>query len=55
MVVNPSSLIPLYIQDRNLATTVSADGLAPKGARPSAGTVVSKKFDMFTPNFSGFQ
>ena len=31
----------MYMQDLNLAITVTADGLAPNGAKPSAGTVVT--------------
>ena len=34
---------PLYIHVGNLVITVPADVLAPKGARPSAGTVLTSK------------
>ena len=37
----------------NLIST--ADGLVPNGARPSAGTVRTEKFDIFFPNLSGYQ
>ena len=40
---NPWSASPSYIQDRNLAITAPADALAPNGARPSAGTVLTEK------------
>ena len=34
-----------------MVITVSADALAPNGARPSAGTVLTEKLDMFSPKF----
>ena len=40
--INPLNAGPVYIQDKNLVITVPADVLAPDGARPSAGTVLSK-------------
>ena len=46
--VNTSSDSPLYVVDLNIAITVAADGLAPDGARPSAGTVLTTKLDMFS-------
>ena len=39
--LNHSSAGPDYIQDPHLVNTVSADGLAPDGARPYAGTVMT--------------
>ena len=33
--------VPMFIHDQNLLITVPADGLAPNGARPSAGTVIT--------------
>ena len=35
--------ITSYIQDLELVIIVSADGLAPPGARPSAGTMMTTK------------
>ena len=40
--INPLSASPVYIQNQNLVITVPADGLAPDGARTSAGIVMSK-------------
>ena len=37
---------PVFIRNLNFAITVSADGLAPNGARPSAGTVLATELDM---------
>ena len=37
----------MYLQDTNWLTTVPADGLAPNGARPSAGTALTTKLDKF--------
>ena len=34
----------VYTRDLNLVITVPVDVLAPKGARPSAGTVHTEKF-----------
>ena len=53
--VNPLSINPVYIQDKNLVITAPADGLAPKGARPSAGTVVTENYTCFLASFTGFQ
>ena len=39
---------PLHIRGLNLVITVPADDLAPIGARPSAGTVLTKKLDMLS-------
>ena len=40
----------------NLVTTVPADGLAPGGARPSAGTVLTEKLHWFSSKcFYGYQ
>ena len=41
-----TSASPVYMQDLNLIITVAADGLAPLGARPSAATVLTEKFNM---------
>ena len=41
MIINPSSAGPVYMQDLNVIITVPADVLAPDGARPSAGTVMT--------------
>ena len=38
----------IYIWDMNLVITVPADVLAPNGARPSAGTVLTGDFNFFT-------
>ena len=38
---------PVLIWDQYLVITVPADGLAPNGARPSAGTVLTIKLNMF--------
>ena len=45
----------VYISDLNLVITVPADGLAPKGARPSAGTVMTSKLNTFLPSFCSYQ
>ena len=42
--INPSYADLTLIQDTNLVIIVPADGLAPSGARPSAGTVMTTKF-----------
>ena len=39
---DPTSAGPVYIRDPNLIITMSADDLAPNGARSSAGTVMTK-------------
>ena len=36
------------MQELNLVITVAADGLAPSGARPSAGTLVTVKIHRFS-------
>ena len=38
---NPLKAGFVYVQVPNVDSTVPADGLAPKGARPSAGTVLT--------------
>ena len=44
--------IYIYIQDPDLLIiTVLADGLAPNGARPSVGTMLTEKLDMFPFKF----
>ena len=40
--LNSSSVSFIYVWHPKLASTAPADGLAPKGARPSAGTVLTK-------------
>ena len=47
----PSSAGPVYIKDLNLLITVPADGLAPIGARPSAGTVLIENSALFSVEF----
>ena len=37
--------------DPDFDSTVPADGLAPSGARPSAGTVLTEKFNIFSSKF----
>ena len=39
------------MEDPNLVTTVSADDLAPNGARSSAGTVLTAELNMFLTEF----
>ena len=51
---NPLIAATVYIQHLNLVITVPADVLAPNGARPSAGTVLTENLDMFSFNFTGF-
>ena len=51
MRVNPFSSGPIYIQDPNFVITVPADVLAPNGARPSPGTVLTENLDMFSFKF----
>ena len=46
-----SSAGPVYKRDPYLVITVHADVLAPNGARPSAGTVMTTKSDMFSSKF----
>ena len=41
---NPS----IYVWDQNLVIPVPEDALAPNGARPSAGTVLTTKLDIFS-------
>ena len=41
--------------DPNWVITMPADALAPSSARPSAGTVLTEKLDMFLfSSFAGF-
>ena len=44
----------VYIHNLNLVITVPADALAPKGARPSAGTMLTTQF-FFLSGFSSYQ
>ena len=54
--INLMLVMFINIWDRNLVITVPADVLAPNGARPSAGTVMTTQTDMvFFPRFCGFQ
>ena len=46
--VNLSSASSAHIQNSDLVITIPADGLAPNGARPSAGTVMTTKIDTFS-------
>ena len=43
MVCEPSNASTICIQDLNFVITVPADGLAPNGARPSVGTLLTAK------------
>ena len=47
---NPSRAGPLYTRGPNFIITEPADALAPNGARPSAGTVLTDKLDMLLPS-----
>ena len=38
---------PIYLQGPYFVIAVPADGLAPLGARPSAGTVMTEKLDIY--------
>ena len=51
--VNPSDASPvyMYMQDPKLVTAVAADGLAPHGARPSAGTALTTKLYLFPSKY----
>ena len=40
-----------YIQDLNFVVTAPADGLAPNGARPSAGTVMNEDWELYSSTF----
>ena len=55
-IIQPSSAGLVYIRDPNMVITVPTDGLAPNGARPSAGTVLTteRKFSPFF-QLSGLQ
>ena len=49
-------LVPyMYVQGISLVITVPADGLAPNGARPSTGTVMTEKLDICWFKSFGFQ
>ena len=48
---NPSSAGLIYIWETNFVTTVPADGLAPNGARLSAGIVLMIKLDILSSKF----
>ena len=37
----------IYVWDLNMVSIMPADGLAPNGARPSAGTLLSEQLDTF--------
>ena len=51
-VINALSAGLVYIRHWSLIINVSANVLAPNGARPSADTVMITKWDMFSFNFS---
>ena len=51
---NLSSAGPIYIQKPDFVITLPADGLAPNGARPSAGTVLTINLDTPSSNSSSF-
>ena len=44
---NPLNAGSIYTWDPSFVSIVPADGLAPNGARPSAGTVLITKLHMF--------
>ena len=46
-----SSVVLLHIWDQILVITVPADGLAPNGARPSAGAVLTATLDMLASKY----
>ena len=48
---NSSNAGPMYIPDPNFITTMPADALAPDGARPSAGIVLTTKLERFSSTF----
>ena len=48
-----SSVSPVYIQNENLVITVPADVLAPHGARPPAGRIMTVQLHMFSMAFLG--
>ena len=51
---NPSLLFSIVcIRDPNLVITVPADGLAPNGARPSTGTVLTTELQVFCEIYIG--
>ena len=50
--IKPLSACPVHIREI-IVNNVPADGLARGGARPSAGTVMIAKVDMFLPKFFG--
>ena len=52
--VNPLSARAIYIQYLNFIIIVHADGPAPHGAGPSAGTVMTTKQDIFSSKWSWF-
>ena len=41
----------IYKRDTKIVITVSAEVLAPNGARPSAGTVLDEELNMLTSKF----
>ena len=45
----------VYAGDTNLVIMVPVDAIAPKGARPSAGTVPTTKLDIYRLCFPGYQ
>ena len=55
-VKDPDSLCtgPVYIQEPKLIITVPADDLAPNGAKPSAGTVVTTDLDTISLSLFGY-
>ena len=51
----PWSAGTICVLDPYLVITVPADGLAPNGARPSAGTVLTIQSDMFFQSWFAYQ
>ena len=48
---NPASAGPVCILELNSVIIMPADGLAPNGARPLAGTMLTEKENMFSSKF----
>ena len=44
----------MYLQDINLVITVTADGLEPNDAKPSADTVLTANLEVFIISFIAF-
>ena len=53
--VNCLSAGPVYIRDSHLVITVPADGLAPRGARPSAGTAMATQLHTFSTKYHSLE